>query len=232
LKQWALIDGDIVGYRVGFTTEDQEQWVAEVRTDELIQRIVHETNALGYKSFLSGEDNFRYGIYPEYKANRKGKPRPKWLDAIREHIVRYHNGKVVNGHEADDELGIEQTAYGDESVICSIDKDLKQISGWHYNFVKQESFFVSPYDGLRYFYGQIISGDGADNIPGYDGKMRNQVPQFIQKLIAPLNEMTEEEEMYAYVKQYFDDESVMIRNARCLYILKQEGMFWHPPNGQ
>jgi hypothetical protein len=31
---------------------------------------------------------------------------------------------------------------------------------------------VSPLEGLRNFYFQLIMGDKTDNIPGYDGKMR------------------------------------------------------------
>lgn len=237
MKSVALIDADIVAFRVACTTEHDGQEIAEIRADELIRRICHDVNAVTYKCFLSGQDNFRYTIYPEYKANRKGKPKPKWLEALREHIVRYHGGRVINGHEADDELGIEQTAHGVDSIICSIDKDLLQIPGWHYNFVKQEQKFVSPFDGLRAFYGQVISGDGADNIPSYDGKVRNQVPQFIRRLIEPLNEMTEELDMYEHCGEVYSNQhewavypnELLDRNAQCLYILKEEGKHWQPP---
>lgn len=122
-------------------------------------------------------------------------------------------------------------------IICvSLDKDLLQIPGWHYNFVKEEQRFVSPFDGLRSFYGQIIAGDGADNIPSFDGKMRNSVPQFVQKLIDPLKTMTEEVEMYKHCAEIYKsvyqpdyEGSALHRNAQCLYILKEEGKYWYPP---
>lgn len=239
MKTLALIDADIVGFRVACTIEKEEVDAVKIgayRIDELVNRILYETNAVDYKAFLGGEDNFRYSIYPKYKANRT-KPKPKYLQDMREHLVTYWGAKIINGHEADDELGIEQTAHGLESVICSIDKDLLQIPGYHYNFVKQEERFISPYDGLRAFYGQLISGDGSDNIPSYDGKIRNQVPQFIQRLIEPLYEMTDEWEMYEHCLETHcelgnSDIPTLHRNAKCLWVLRQEGKIWQPPNGQ
>ena len=240
MKDIALIDADIVCYRVGFTTQNDPKEIAEVRTDELIRRIVHDVEAKTYKCPLSGTDNFRYNIYPEYKGNRKDVPRPIHLDSIREHLCRYHAGSICVG-EADDELSIEQHAFGDRSIICSIDKDFLQVPGWHYNFVTGVTRFVSPFDGLRNFYAQVITGDGADNIPSFDGKVRNQIPKFIQRLVAPLSDMTEETEMYSYVRNVYEDhsgnpfgwkhiEEVLHRNAKLLYLSKKEGDFWNPPN--
>lgn len=238
MKDVVLIDSDIVCYRIGFTTQDVPVEIAEIRTDELIRRIIHETEAKDYKCFLSGEENFRYSIYPEYKGNRLNKPKPTHLQAIREHIVRYHGGKVVSGYEADDELSIEQLSYGDRSIIASIDKDLLQVTGWHYDFVKGITRFISPFQGLRNFYSQVISGDGADNIPSFDGKVRHQVPKFIERLIEPLNGMTEEGEMYEYCRQVYLDDSIkdtwvvemeLHRNAKLLHLLRKEGDEWLPP---
>lgn len=240
MKEMCLIDADIIGYRVGFTTQDTSEEIAHVRTDELIRRIAHQTEAKDYQCFLSGEDNFRYLLYPEYKGNRIGKPKPIHLEAIREHIVRYHSGKIINGREADDELCIEHAARGEGSIIASIDKDLLQSPGWHFNFVKEVVTYVTPLDGLRAFYTQVIAGDGADNIPSYDGKVRNQVPQFIQRLIMPLYEMTDEQTMYDYVRDVYlescignqeDDYALkdMHRNAKLLYLMRREGDFWLPP---
>lgn len=238
MKEMCLIDADIIGYRIGFTTQDTSEEIAHVRTDELIRRIVHQTEAKDYQCFLSGEDNFRYKLYPEYKANRTGKPKPIHLESIREHIVRYHNGKVCNGWEADDELTMEHTARGETSILASIDKDLLQSPGWHFNFVKEAVTYVTPLDGLRAFYAQIIAGDGADNIPSFDGKVRNQVPQFIQRLIMPLYDMTDEEDMYQYVLGVYMDisdgsnhqiEDVVNRNAALLYLMRKENDYWLPP---
>jgi hypothetical protein len=83
----------------------------------------------------------------------------------------------------------------------------------------------------------LVTGDGTDNIPSYDGKLRNAIPQFMQKLIDPIDEMGDEWEMYQYCKNlYFgfsnndeNDEDRLHRNAQLIYILKEEGKYWQPP---
>ena len=169
-------------------------------------------------------------IYSEYKANRT-KPPPTYLQDCREILVTQYGATVVNGVETDDALGIAQTKYDGNSRICSLDKDLLQIPGYHYNWVKQMQTLVSPLDGLRTFYKQLILGDRTDNIPGYDGKLRSEAPKFIQKLQEPIDEMTKEVDMYEYVKQIYQNESdvVLHRNAQLLYILKREDEFWKVP---
>jgi 5'-3' exonuclease len=55
------------------------------------------------------------------------------------------------------------------TVICSIDKDLHQIPGLHYNFVKKEWSQIEPWDGLKWFYQQLLIGDSTDGIKGCSG---------------------------------------------------------------
>lgn len=240
MKQIALIDGDIVGYRCAATCNDLDLDIAHIRINDLMHRILHETDAVNYKVYLTGSNNFRYEIYPEYKANRKDKPRPKWLQECREFLVTEWKAKVTDGNEADDELGIDQTGHGLDSVICSIDKDLLQIPGYHYDFVKGLERFVSTIDGNRTFYAQLIAGDGSDNIPSFDGNLRSGIPKFIQKLQQPLNEMTEASDMYKYVCKVYEDkfgnplgwkhlEQIIRRNARCLWIQRKENDQWEAP---
>lgn len=235
MKEVCLIDGDIIGYRVGFTTQDVSTDIVRVRVDELIRRIVHDTASTSYRVFLSGTENFRYDLYPHYKENRKGKPKPVHLQYIREYLVRSHSGSVCVGWEADDELSMEQHRRGSGTIIASIDKDLLQVPGFHYDFVKNIERFVSPIDGLRHLYKQAISGDGADNIPSFDGKIRNQVPQFIERLQLPLQEMTTEAEMYSWCLKVYEDHGTMDQealdiNLKLLYLLKEENIFWQRPD--
>lgn len=103
-----IIDGDIICYRAGFACENEEQVIALWQTDEMIRRIIAETNSSTYSIWLTGGDNFRNEINPEYKANRKEAKRPKWLQQIREHLVVNWGAKVTDGIEADDAMGIEQ----------------------------------------------------------------------------------------------------------------------------
>lgn len=164
-----LIDGDIVAYRVAWTVEDEIAFgIPRWRCDEMMDNILDFTNAEEYNVYLSGseEDNFRYKIYPRYKESRKTKPKPKWLEQLKEHLIVEWGARIACGMEADDALGINQT---NDTVIASIDKDLLQIPGNHWNIVKKEWTNVSEFEGLKSFYRQILTGDRGDDIPGIDG---------------------------------------------------------------
>lgn len=227
----ALIDADIVAFRCAAATEHEPEDIACWQVSEMMNRILHETNAQSYKCFLTGSGNFRYDVYPDYKANRKDLPKPRHLQVVREHLVSVWNAKVTDGIEADDALGIEQCSVHDgDSVIATIDKDLQMIPGRHYNFVKQEHRTVSPLEGLRFFYGQLIMGDRSDNIPGYDGKMRQKVPKFLEEHFEVLEYMDDELDMYNYVRDMYVDKAQMDINGKVLYIMKKENDYWTPPN--
>lgn len=225
----ALLDADILAYRCSASAENDPPEIACVRLDELIRRILYETNASSYIGYLSGENNFRYELYPEYKAHRKDKPKPQHLELVKERLIKEWKCKVTDGIEADDALAIDLTAEGDNAVLCSIDKDFLQVPGKHYNFVKQTITTVSPLDGLKSFYTQLITGDATDNIPAFDGKFRNTVPKFVQRLLDPIQDMTAELEMYMYCLELWKDTEAMHRNAKCLYLLRKENEHWQPP---
>jgi len=162
-----LVDGDIGVYRVGFASQDVEVHFAKARMNKWIEDICRANNTFEYEIHLTGPNrtNFRYQIYPQYKANRT-QPKPIHYDALREHLVLRHAGIMEIEGEADDAMADRQN---DETVICSIDKDLDQIPGEHYDFVKDVRYSVSALRGLRFFYLQLLQGDRTDNIPGIDG---------------------------------------------------------------
>ena len=179
----ALIDGDIVAHRVAWTTENDNVEIARYRFDEMSDGILVDTDATEFQIYLSdrAENNWRYAVYPQYKANRAKLPRPRHLEALKEYAVTKWGAKIAIGQEADDALGIEQMSrvkrnsddlefsWHAQSVVCSIDKDLMQIPGQHYNFVKKEWKDVSRTEGLLNFYKQILIGDSSDNIGGCQG---------------------------------------------------------------
>jgi hypothetical protein len=227
----ALVDADIVAYRCAAACENEDEAIAHFQVSEMMRRILHETNAMEYRAFLTGSNNFRYAIYPEYKANRKDKPKPKWLQSVREHLVTVWNATVTDGIEADDAMAIAQSYEYDEdqSVICSIDKDMLQVPGLHYNFVKGEHQRVSPLDGMRFFYKQLILGDRADNIFGYDGVARQTIPKFLQPDIDKLYEMQKQWDMFCHVRAMYNDDTRLLMNGQCLWIQRKENDLWQFP---
>lgn len=194
-----------------------------------MHRILHETNSSSYKGFISGPENFRYAIDPEYKANRRDTVRPEWLQPIREHLVVQWNAHVSDGIEADDNLGIEQT---EDTIICSIDKDLLQIPGKHYNFVSGDFKEIDTRTGWINFYTQLIMGDKSDNIPGYDLLMRQKVPQKLQWAIDALEQADSIRTMYEVVYDMYENAAGIDRfnmNCQLLYIQRKEGDSFRVP---
>lgn len=233
----ALIDGDIVAYRSAAScepnksgkTEREPLNVALFRCNDLMHRILQETKSEFHKTFISGPDNFRYAIDPNYKANRVDTVRPEWLQPVREHLVVEWGAHVSDGIEADDNLGIEQT---EETIICSIDKDLLQIPGRHFNFVSGVMADVDERQGWINFYTQLIMGDRADNIPGYDGLMRQKVPQKLQWAIDDLEQANSDQDMYDIVYNMYYTASGLDRfktNCQLLYIQRKEGDTFRVP---
>ena len=234
-----LLDGDLIAYRASASCEPtkakpflEPPEVAIWRLHDMISRICVSTNSQDIECYIGGADNFRYSIYPEYKANRT-KEKPHYLEACREMLVTQYKATVVNGYETDDALGIAQTKYDGNSRICSLDKDLLQIPGYHYQWVHGLSILVSPLDGLRTLYKQAILGDKSDNIKGFDGGLRSSCPKFIAKLQEPLDVMTKENEMYDYVTSVYLDadntQEALDINMQLLYVLRKEDEYWTRP---
>ena len=129
-----------------------------------VRTILKETGADDYCIYLGGKGNFRLRVFPEYKAGRP--PKPVHYQACRDYLSYEFNTVVVDGIEADDALGIAQ---GKDTIICSQDKDLDTVPGWHYNHVKNEFYFVEPNDAEHWFWVQMLVGDRVDNIQGLSG---------------------------------------------------------------
>ena len=216
----ALIDADIVAYRCAASNDvEGGEEIAILRTHKLMQDILDVTEASEYRGFLTGSGNFRKQINPEYKANRKDKPLPLWLKSCKDYLITEWKAEVCVGYEADDALGMYQT---EDSIICTIDKDLDQVAGKHYNFVKQEFYDVLELDGLRHFYKQLLIGDRADNIFGVDGIGKVKAA----KLIDHLNDGPE---MFTTVKDLYDSEERLLINGQCLWIWRKENDLWQLP---
>ena len=216
----ALIDGDIVVYRGAASAEKEEQWVALARADQMIQDILADTGSDSYSVYLTGTDNFRREIAPSYKANRPDE-RPAHWQAVREFLVTQHKAEICNGHEADDQLGIQQDKERGTTVICSIDKDLLQIPGRHYNFVKKTSQEVGTDEGLKHLYLQSLIGDRSDNIIGVTGIGPVKATQALDGLLP--------EEWYDKCRELYNDDERFHLNMKLLYIWQKPNDIWQPP---
>jgi hypothetical protein len=177
--------------------------------------------------------NFRDRIatLARYKGNRDTARRPVHYDALRKHIIEHFGAVTATGEEADDVLGIRQSACGDRSVIVSFDKDLDQIAGRHYNWVERREYIVSRRDADFNFYTQILSGDPVDNVMGLPG-------------IGPAKAKRELEgskntwELWSRVLACYQAEygefgyDVALETARLVYVRRKEEELWVPPDSE
>jgi len=132
----------------------------------MIRNIMVKTGAAESRIFFSAPHNFRQDIDPEYKANRKGQAKPYCYYELKTYMECLYSCEEVDGYEADDLLGIYQT---DDTILCTLDKDLDQIEGHHYNWRKDMLYEITKNEAEYNLYIQVLMGDAVDNIKGIPG---------------------------------------------------------------
>lgn len=181
-----LVDADIVAFQFAVVNQEEYVWdedtsstsldlgTAIEQVDYFIKELMKTTRASDALFCFTSSPNFRYDVLPTYKHNRKGKEKPELLKDIRKHIEDNYKTKVKPTLEADDVIGILSTLNPDQMVIATIDKDLKQIAGHHYNWRKDKYEYITQEQADRFFYKQILKGDPTDGYSGcpYIGEKR------------------------------------------------------------
>jgi len=221
-----LIDGDIIGYRVGFSSEEENEKIALARTATFVETMLWEDlqGVESYQGYITGKTNFRneIAVTAPYKGNRTA-PKPKHLELIRDYLVSAWDFKISDNEEADDCIAIEHVANNYQTIIASIDKDFMQLKGKHWNYVKKEMKEVSEHEALINFYMQVLTGDRTDNIIGIKGIG----PVKAERILAGCESAAE---MYlACVEAYGGTTDRVIENAKLLHLRRTVGEFWKPP---
>jgi hypothetical protein len=222
----ALIDGDILVYRIGFASENEPESIAVARCSEFIEDLILFNGFGEYQGYLTGKKNFRneIAVTAPYKGNRKS-AKPKHYQLLRDYMESAWSFTMIEDQEADDAIGI--AAYEmevGEYCICSIDKDLDMLRGDHYNFVKDERYFITEEEGIKNFYKQLLMGDRVDNIIGIKGIGTVKAERL-------LKECKNENEMYLAILEAYDGNAErVLENGRLLWIRRQPNQLWTPPN--
>lgn len=219
----ALIDADILNYRIGFATNEEDESVA-IRTmagflEDLILFDLPEVQT--WELHLTGKNNFRnkYAVTVPYKGNRTAE-KPVHYHLLREYLCSSWDATINEGIEADDMLAIRATELGDESIIVTLDKDLNQVEGWHYNFVKKTKYFVDKDEGLLNFYKQFLTGDVVDNIKGARGIGEAKADKLLRGKT--------EAEMWGIIVEKLGEDRAL-ENGHLLYMLRTHDDFFKPP---
>lgn len=208
------------------------------------------SKSLGVRGFLSGPDNFRNKIAKQaiYKGNRDPEARPFHYEAIREYIQKYWDTSISRNCEADDVISIlaeQNRTQMRDTVIVSIDKDLDQIPGFHYNPGKKVFYHQDRDSALLYLYQQALSGDPTDNIPGCYKCGKVGAEKFIAETMAEFEEITLDAEQYLWehiLKTYersagreacpynlAASRGVALETARLVYIQRAPRELWNEP---
>jgi len=219
---------------------------------QLIEKIIEATSATEYTVYLTGDSNFRDELVDYYKKNRDPNHKPVHYKALKAYLIEKHGAVIVEGQEADDAMGIEQHQRGvlneaesfgcthwpncdvmecdhsiEQSVICTTDKDLDMIPGWHYNWTKDSKYWIDEAQAIRWFYTQLLMGDPTDNIKGIEGIGKVKALQILEGLETVDDYYTA---VYnAYSVNYDMISEVLQENADLLWIRREENVGWRPP---
>lgn len=201
-----LIDGDVLLYEIGYGAETGWQhpgfppfdFVADM-VDNRIGNICAITESTQPPIvYFTGNTNFRTEIAVTRKYKDRPSLKPFHYYNIRAYIKGKYDFRCTEGLEADDLMAIEQTRREEilegnplysgptvRSIICTRDKDLRAVPGWHFGWElgNQPQFGPEATDefgwirlssdrrkiegmGFMFFCSQLLTGDRVDTIPG------------------------------------------------------------------
>ena len=238
----AILDGDILAYQTAFWAEAHDPSEFPKKLKELVKKWTpSNVSSIRVALSCSRSDNFRRDEWPNYKISREDTYTPEYLKDIKDYIHHNYFTETIDKLEADDIMGINAP----EAIAVTIDKDLKGVSGWHFNPDKdKEPKFVDEDSAYRFFCKQWMTGDATDCIPGLWRVGPKRADKFLDEWEQAdwedsiLNLYLEEKYM---VKDPcgLEPEQVAIAMARCVKILDHtqydyntlEHTLWNPKNG-
>ena len=223
------------------TTEPVEFALSSAK--RMLKNITAKAKGQTYDVILTGGNNFREDVatLKPYKGQRV-QPKPVHFQAIKDYLMEVQSAILVEGEEADDYLSYTALEHG--YTIATIDKDLDNTEGWHYNWKRDELYYVTVRDSRVHFYTQLLTGDTTDNIPSLfqiTGKRCSA------KIKAGVLECDTEIEMYEYVWGVWDDAralhlkdedeeryhttttEILTEIGILLHMRRTEGEIWTPP---
>ena len=230
-----LVDADYVVYKCCASAEDEFDFGDDVivvtsKFSDAYRCVKRELKKIAQNFFdpetilfFSDSRNFRKTIQPAYKGHRNRK-KPCGYRRVINQLKTEYEVITMPTLEADDALGIYSTA-NPGNVICSPDKDMRQIPGTLFDM--KETLSVTLKEADEWHLIQTLAGDQTDGYAGVPGiGVKRAVALF-------------EEKGYTWktVVEAFADkdlsEDVALENARLARILRctdydNEPILWTP----
>jgi 5'-3' exonuclease len=268
-----LIDADVLRYEVGFAAEAGWQ-KDEVPPWDYVQehlelRIANICGAVGATAppilYLTGKHNFREQLATRQPYKDRPSNKPWHFKNITAFMEGNYDVRIQDGLEADDLMAIEQTRRNREeallcdknpmSIICTRDKDLRAVPGWHYGWELGNQPSFGPYltdeigyitlssdrksikgTGLLFFYSQCLTGDRTDSILGVERLGPVKAFEILSNTKTPDEAFKAVREAYRAV--YGDDgDNFLLESGRLLWMtreLHEDGspVLWEFPKGE
>lgn len=248
-----LIDADIFAFKAASACEgvfhfggrDEEPAVAEnleeaiATAGRLLEATANKLKATRLIICLTDDENFRYGVLPSYKSNRKDVRKPSTLKAVKDHFAATYEFYQRPQLEADDCMGILSTHKSlipGRKIIVSSDKDMQTIPGLLFNPDKDDEVRkISEVAANRYFMQQAITGDTTDGYKGAPGVGPKS------KFVAALQDEDTVGGMWKHVVAAYESKGLTAKDAlvqaRCARILRASDWdftakrvrLWSPP---
>jgi hypothetical protein len=192
---------------------------------------------VGYTVYIDGDGNFRNTLATirPYKGNRvSGKP--LFYNQLRQYLLDVFQAQVVHNEETDDKLACELTRLGKAGIIVGVDKDFLQVPGWHLNPNKGFRKIV-PQQGEFLLYKQCLTGDATDNIAGAYKIGPKAASNWLTKKAPPATLWHEtvcayKQTIEKYGTEIYNGltaEEAALENMRLVYLRRQPGEIWTPP---
>ncbi len=176
-----LIDGDMLVHRSTVAVEKdtrfldryhilfsdaESAWNVLMETLGELQNSADTTDVL--VTFSDPDENFRKGLVGgDYKSHRAGSRKPLAYWETRKRVEENFPTVEYPTLEADDVMGILMTRHPGEYILWSLDKDLKQIPGFH---LVDDEVIKRPLSACdEFFYLQVLAGDVTDGYSGCPG---------------------------------------------------------------
>lgn len=260
-----LIDGDVLLYEIGYASEaswrysqpnKEKEWYAdnpppwELVREILDNRISHIEMACEATDpsllFFTGKTNFRHQIAKRVEYKKRASAKPYHYYNLKASLKGRYEWYEQEGFEADDLMAMHQTARREQkdTIICTRDKDLRQVAGWHYGWELGEQPSFGPYHvdgyghiemdakrklrgwGSKFFLAQCIMGDGVDTIPGLK---KGSGPVQALHVVGPTSTYAEGLaavlEAYREVYEAFAEEE-LLEQGRLLWMLRHQDDMW------
>lgn len=242
----ALIDAEYYLFTAASACQYEAEWEPDVWTyfcrhddakevfQEMLGQFREALPAHDVVLVFGSPTSFRYGVWPQYKGNRKKYRKPAGYRSLIEWVDKAgpaRGWKVARlpDVEGDDVLGV---LYEEGDVIVSVDKDMLTLPGTHLR--NGELLEVTRQQADLNFFCQVLSGDTSDNYPGCPG----YGPVTAQKLLTGCSTDVEMwgEVLRAFASRGFG-QAYALTQARCARILRPgeydltsgTPLLWSPP---